>query len=44
MRDWQDRCAAAGAVLCGEGLTVNEAPDDIALAECTALGKALSLL
>ena len=28
----------------GEGLTVNEAPDDIALAECTALGKALSLL
>ena len=44
MHDWQDRCAAAGAVLCGEGLTVNEAPDDIALAECTALGKALSLL
>lgn len=44
MRDWQDRCAAAGAVLCGDGLTVNEAPDDIALAECTALGKALSLL
>ena len=44
MRDWQDRCAAAGAVWCGEGLTVNEAPDDIALAECTALGKALSLL
>ena len=42
---WGDgRCAAAGAVLCGEGLTVNEAPDDIALAECTALGKALSLL
>ena len=33
-----------GGVLCGEGLTVNEAPDDIALAECTALGKALSLL
>lgn len=44
MRDWQDRCAAVGAVLCGDGLTVNEAPDDIALAECTALGKALSLL
>ena len=44
MRDWQDRCAAVGAGLCGDGLTVNEAPDDIALAECTALGKALSLL
>lgn len=44
---WMRDCGplrGGGAVLCGEGLTVNEAPDDIALAECTALGKALSLL
>ena len=38
------KVALFGSYGWGEGLTVNEAPDDIALAECTALGKALSLL
>ena len=43
MRTWQDRVAAAGAtVVGGEGLIVNETPDDDALESCKALGKALA--
>jgi flavodoxin short chain len=43
MRDWVDRMSAAGAtVLNGEGVICQEAPDDGALAECTALGKQLA--
>lgn len=43
MRDWQDRVTAAGALLVqGEGLIVNGAPDDDALAACQELGKALA--
>ena len=42
MRDWAERVKAAGAELVnGEGLIVNEAPDDDALAQCKALGAAL---
>ena len=42
MRDWAERVKAAGAELVnGEGLIVNEAPDDDALAQCRALGAAL---
>lgn len=39
MRDWQGRAAAAGAQLAGgEGLIVNEAPDDDGLASCKKTG------
>ncbi len=43
MRDWVSRMQSAGAtVVNGEGLIVNEAPDDSALSECKALGKAVA--
>lgn len=43
MRDWCERCGKAGAVLHdANGLIVNETPDEIALAECKALGAALA--
>ena len=42
MRDWEDRAKAAGAELVADGLTVNEAPDDDALAQCKALGETLA--
>lgn len=43
MRDWTDRMNGCGAtVLNGEGLICNETPDDAAIAECEALGKALA--
>ena len=39
MRQWQDRVTGDGATLVnGEGLIVNETPDDDALASCKALG------
>ncbi len=39
MRDWQDRTAKAGADLYrGEGLMINDAPDDDGLARCRAFG------
>lgn len=41
MRNWEDRCKAAGAVLACESAMANEAPDEAALAACEALGKAL---
>ena len=45
MRDWQDRTEQAGARLFrGEGLIVNEAPDDDALADCNAFGRELASL
>ena len=45
MRDWTDRMNGCGAtVLNGEGLICNETPDNAALAECEALGKALALV
>ena len=42
MRDWEDRCKAAGAVLATESVTANDAPDDSAVAGCKALGAALA--
>ncbi|MCD7742627.1 MAG: flavodoxin [Ruminococcus sp.] len=42
MRLWQDRVTAAGAsLLNGEGLIINEAPDDDGLESCRALGEQL---
>lgn len=43
MRNWAEQVKADGAVLVnGEGLIVNEAPDDDALAQCKELGKKLA--
>ena len=43
MRQWQDRVTGDGVTLVnGEGLIVNETPDDDALASCKALGEALA--
>lgn len=43
MRDWQDRVQKAGAVLFqGEGLMINETPDDDGLAQCRAFGAAFA--
>ena len=42
MRNWEEDCKAAGAVLACESVTVNEAPDDDAVAACKALGAALA--
>ncbi len=45
MRNWEERVTAAGAKLInGEGLIVNEAPDDDGIASCKSLGnKAASI-
>ena len=43
MRLWADRVKAAGAeIVDGEGLIVNNTPDDDALAKCRDLGKKLA--
>ena len=42
MRDWEDRCKAAGAVLAADSVTANDAPDDDAVEACKALGAALA--
>lgn len=40
MRDWESRVTDAGATLIGgEGLIINEVPDDDGLAQCRAFGK-----
>ena len=45
MRDWEERCKAAGAsVIGGEGVICQETPDDDAIASCKALGRALAAL
>lgn len=45
MRDWEERCRAAGAaVVGGEGVICQETPDDDAIASCRALGRALAAL
>lgn len=41
MRNWEERAAAAGAVLAADGVMANEAPDDDALQSCREAGKAL---
>lgn len=42
MRDWEDRCRAAGARLVDDGLICNEAPDEEGLQACRQLGEDLS--
>ncbi|WP_066684641.1 flavodoxin [Christensenella intestinihominis] len=43
MREWEKRVTTAGAVLIsGEGLIVNNEPDEFALGECRKLGQALA--
>ena len=42
MRDWEDRCNDAGAVLAASPVIANEFPEADALEECKALGKALA--
>ena len=43
MRDWQDRVQKAGAVLFqGEGLILNETPDDDGIAKCKEFGAAFA--
>ena len=42
MRNWTERCEGLGADLACESVICNEAPDDDAVAECKALGKALA--
>ena len=42
MRDWEERCNDAGAVLATAPVMANESPDEDALNECRDLGKALS--
>jgi len=42
MRDWEERCRAAGAVLAADCLMANESPSDDDLAACRALGAALA--
>lgn len=45
MRDWEERCKAAGAAIVGgEGVICQETPDDDAIASCRALGRALAAL
>jgi len=41
MRDWDERCKDAGAVLACESVICQEMPDDEAGNNCKALGKAL---
>ena len=43
MRDWEERMKAAGAQLVGgEGLMLNEEPDDDGLEQCRELGKKMA--
>ena len=42
MRDWKDRCDAAGAALVNDGVMANNAPDDDAVEACKNLGAALA--
>ncbi|MDR2792825.1 MAG: flavodoxin [Treponema sp.] len=42
MRNWSERCKAAGAALVTESVIANDAPDGDARAACKALGKALA--
>lgn len=45
MRDWCDRCTAAGAILHDpDGLICNDRPDAATLDKCAALGTALANL
>lgn len=41
MQDWVMRMQGCGATILGEGLIVNNAPDEAALEECRTLGRQL---
>ncbi len=42
MRDWEERCQAAGANLVCDSVIANGAPDDGAVAECRSAGALLA--
>ena len=42
MRDWEERCLAAGAVLTADSVIVNDAPGDEDEQQCRDLGAALA--
>ena len=42
MRDWEDRCNAAGARLACDSVIANNAPGEDSLEECKSLGAALA--
>lgn len=42
MRNWTERCEDLGVDLACESVICNEAPDEEAVAQCKALGKALA--
>ena len=42
MRDWEDRCTAAGAQLATDSVTANNAPGEAELDACKSLGSALA--
>ena len=42
MRNWEETCRSAGASLVAEGVICQEEPDDEAIENCKALGKALA--
>ena len=42
MRNWEDRCKAAGAVLACDCVMANDAPGDAEIAACKDLGAALA--
>ena len=41
MRDWEESCKSAGAVLACDSVICNEEPDHEAISSCKALGSAL---
>lgn len=42
MRNWEERCRQAGAVLAADSVMANDMPDDDVLAACRSLGAALA--
>ena len=42
MRDWEERCKAAGAVLAADSVIANDAPGDEEVEKCKVLGAALN--
>ena len=42
MRDWEERCRAAGAELAADSVTANDAPGDEEAKQCRNLGAALA--
>ncbi len=42
MRDWEERCRTAGALLACDSVMCNDAPDDEGIENCKKLGAALA--